>query len=135
FQCRVELLTDDIALTPSVDRLDFGFRAAYVPSGEWVSPPIPLEGANEVGDTIISWDWNEIEDLTVEIRLNGGERQPATNGGEITGARGTGGATLEVRLKLSTSDASDSPIVSRLEVLVREAAQTEITYEGSAPGL
>jgi len=26
FQCRVELLTDDIALTPSVDRLDFGFE-------------------------------------------------------------------------------------------------------------
>ena len=135
FQCRVELLTDDIALTPSVDRLDFGFRAAYVPSGEWVSPPIPLEGANEVGDSIISWDWNEIEDLTVEIRLNGGEWQPATNGGEIPGARGTEGATLEVRLKLSTSDASASPIISRLEVLVREAAQTEITYEGSAPGL
>src|SRR5690606_40167577 len=33
------------------------------------------------------------------------------------------------------SDASASPIVSRLEVLVREAAQTEIVYEGSAPGL
>jgi len=135
FQCRVELLTDDIALTPSVDRLDFGFRAAYVPSGEWMSPPIPLEEANEVGDSIISWNWNEIEGLTVETRLNGGEWQPATNGGEIPGARGTEGATLEVRLTLSTSDASASPIISRLEVLVREAAQTEITYEGSAPGL
>src|SRR5690606_9516270 len=72
---------------------------------------------------------------TVEIRLNGGEWQPATNGGEIPGARGSEGATLEVRLTLSTSDASASPIVSQLEVWVREAAQTEITYEGSAPRL
>lgn len=133
-QYRIELTTTDIAVTPSIDWLRLEFFSAYKPTGQWLSPAISLAPANVVGDSSISWTGNGQETIQVEARLNGGAWQPVENGGEIPGARGTQGATLELRVTLSTADLGATPEMNFLEVVAREKTETAVTYSGTAPG-
>jgi len=133
-QYRVKLYTTDVAVTPSVDSLQLTFYTGYKPTGQWVSPQIPLEDANVVGDSIIFFTWNGIQDVQLEARINGGAWQPVENGGEIPGVRGAEGAVVEVRLTLSTADTSETPVINSLEVTAKEAIDSFIEYDGTAPG-
>lgn len=133
-QYRVELNTTDVSVTPSVDWLQLTFYTGYKPAGQWLSPPISLEDANIVGDSTIFFTWNGIQDVQLEARVNGGAWQPVENGGEIPGVRGTEGAVVEVRLTLSTADTSETPNIDSLEVTAKEAIDSFIEYDGTAPG-
>src|SRR5690606_15968736 len=82
----------------------------------------------------IFWTWSGEETVQVEARLNGGDRQSVTNDGEIPGVRGTEGATLEIRVTLSTSDINKTPEFYLLEVMAREQSEAEIVYEGTESG-
>ena len=133
-QYRVELSTSDTGVTPSVDWVRLGFYTGYKPSGQWLSPPISLAPANIIGDSRIFWTWSGEETVQVEARLNGGDWQSVTNDGEIPGVRGTEGATLEIRVTLSTSDINKTPEFYLLEVMAREQSEAEIVYEGTESG-
>jgi len=134
FQYRVVLETDNAAASPTFNNLNYTLTAAYKPTGQWLSPPISLEDANIVGDSAIFFTWNGIQDIQLEARVNGGAWQPVENGGEIPGVRGTEGAVVEVRLTLSTADTLETPNIDSLEVTAKEAIDSFIEYDGTAPG-
>lgn len=133
-QFRIELSTTDTAITPYVETLEYEFLTGYKPTGQWVSPEIPLEDANVVGDSFVSFTWNGVQDILLEVRVNGGSWQQIENGEEIPGVRGTEGAVVEVRLTLSTTDTSETPVIDSLEVTAKEAIDSFIEYGGTAPG-
>ena len=133
-QFRIELSTTDAAITPYVETLEYEFLTGYKPTGQWVSPEIPLEDANVVGDSFVSFTWNGVQGILLEVRVNGGSWQQIENGKEIPGVRGTEGAVVEVRLTLSTTDTSETPVIDSLEVTAKEAIDSFIEYGGTAPG-
>ena len=143
FQYRMDLATDDIELTPEVDRVDAAIQSAYVDRGERVSDPINFGDFGVVGSSYISWDTTPDASPDVEVYgqvVNEGEQPDpggwvqATNTGELPGAevgKDMTGKAVYTRQVLKTSDLSVSPTLHRELWRVEPASKNVVEYAGT----
>lgn len=133
-QYRFELTTDDADVTPFAQSAQLDFWTAYKPTGQWVSPVIPLEEAGLIGESNIFWTWNGLQTIQVEVSVDGGPWVIVDNDSEIPGVEGTEGSEVQVRVTLATFDPEETPVMNTLEISAKETVDSFIKYDGSAEG-
>lgn len=139
---RFRLSTADIGATPTVSNAEYSLTTAYKPEGYRISGGVPIDGLETVDESFISWldDPDGSVEVSIQLVPTGSEPQPdqwvtATNGGPIPGIDGTNpsGKTLYTRQRL-TSDGTLTPRISSLEWRLVQFGETDMEYEGTAPG-
>lgn len=124
FQYRVELATDDVAVTPSVDTLSLSFTAGYKPSQTFTLSPVDVSSVGTAVGSVLSWVESKptSTSVIVEASLDGTNWTPVTNGGALVPS-GTdlAGKSLHIRYTLSTSDTSITPTLQSIEWRIAQA--------------
>lgn len=143
FQYRLDLATDDIELTPEVDRVDAAIQSAYVDRGERVSDPINFGDFGVVGSSYISWDTTPNGTTAVEVYaqvVNEGEDPDpdawvqATNTGELPGVEvGTDmtGKAVYTRQVLTAIDPETTPVLHRELWRIQPDSDNFVDYQGT----
>ncbi|OYD08550.1 distal tail protein Dit [Paludifilum halophilum] len=119
FQYKVELSTEDVSVTPSVDSLSYDFYTGYKPSQTFSFPAQDVNSIGVSAGSVIDWTANTTDtgtSVTVETSLDGSTWTTATDGGSLVSS-GTDltGKSIYVRYTLSTNDTNNTPTMDYIE--------------------
>ena len=128
--------SDNFGVTPSPE--------IYFTSGDWESGEISMTDIGLYSYATIDWDETTPTDTTAAVKArwrNGGTWLACTNGGQIPGidageetAAGSSKDSLELRVELSTTDTSATPIVENLRFYHEPVADAALEVEVGGVG-
>ena len=98
--------------------------STYVASGDWTSDEIDTTAIVHYSHALVEWDETTPADTTAAVKARwktGGTWLACTNGGQVPGidlgedtTAGSSKDSLELKIELATTDASETPVVKNL---------------------